>query len=71
VFKNMSLYRFEKRFAEMEDGIEKVLWRVALRSTGETITAPTLTRLEAEVRTIQDSIAPLRSGVTFLRSDTT
>jgi predicted nucleic acid-binding Zn-ribbon protein len=74
-FKNTSIYRLEKRFAKMEEGIEVVLGRVALleaemtalRSTGETVTTPTLTRLGAEVRTFKDSTGPLQSDVALLQ----
>jgi hypothetical protein len=56
-------------------GIEAVLGRVALleadvtvlRSTGDTVATPTLTRLEAELRIVKDSTSPLPSDVTHLK----
>jgi hypothetical protein len=39
----------------------------ALGSSGKTVTAPTLTRLEAEVRIVKESTVPLRPDVTFLK----
>jgi hypothetical protein len=73
-FKNTSLHPLEKRFAEMEEWIEVVLERVALleadvtglRSTEETVAAPTYTRLDTELRIVTTSTAPLWSDVTLL-----
>jgi hypothetical protein len=74
-FKTTSMYRLEKRFTEIEEWIEGVIGRVALleaevtalRSTGETVTAPMLTRLEGEVKIVMDSTAPVRSDVTLIK----